>query len=220
MKKSLLAILSLVLVLCCASALAEDAVVEDAAPAYVIQTDALWGADGGWMVMMYEPDGYAWMDTDANAATYYSAVTVDETVGGAVTMTTKDDWTSGVMYCFFDTAKLGVELETLEMHLKLYVSDVAAMKDSLGEIELISGMVSWIGNNAIRWTIDWSTLQNGWNELTLHYDTAQKLGEVFKPNQAKFMWFAVQNAPAEVELKLADIEIYSVPTVAAETVAE
>lgn len=215
MKKNLVAILSLVLVLFCAAALAEEAI-----PVYSIQTDALWGVDGGWMVMMYEPDGYAWMDTDANAAAYHAAVTVDETVGGTVTMTTQDNWTSGVMYCFFDTAKLGVELEALELHVKLYVSDAAAMKDSLGEIELISGMVSWIGNHALRWTIDWSTLQDGWNELVLHYDTAAKMGEVFKPNQAKFMWFAVQNAPAEVEMKLADIEIYSVPTAAVETAAE
>lgn len=215
MKRTLLAILSLVLVLFCASALAEDAV-----PVYSIQTDALWGVDGGWMVMMYAPDGYAWMDTDANAAVYHAAVAADEAVGGTVTMTTKDDWTSGVMYCFFDTAKLGVELEALEMRVKLYVSDAAAMKESLGEIELISGMVSWIGNHALRWTIDWSILQDGWNELTFHYDTAAKMGEVFKPNQAKFMWFAVQNAPAEVELKLADIEIYSVPTVAVAPEAE
>lgn len=208
MKKTLVAILTLVLLLCGSVALAEE-------PAYVIQTNDYWAEDGGWMVMMEAPDGYNWMDNESVATQYNAVITIDDDLGCVLKMTTKEDWISGVMYCFFDTRNLGVETDKLEMHLKLYVSDAAAMQGSIGEIEIISGMMSWLGNHALRWTIDWTKLQDGWNDLALHCSDAQKMGdEEYNPRQTKFLWMAVQNAPADVEIMLANIEFYNVEAAA------
>lgn len=208
MKKTLSTILSLVLILCASAALAE-------APAYIIQTNDYWAEDGGWMVMMEDPDGYNWMDNESVATQYNAVITIDDDLDCVLKMTTKENWISGAMYCFFDTKNLGVETEKLEMRLKLYVSDAAALQGSLGEIEIISGMTSWIGNRALRWTIDWTRMQDGWNDLTLRYSDAQQLGEdVYNARKTKFLWLAVQNAPADVEIMVSPIEFYSVEAAA------
>lgn len=207
MKKTLAAIMTLVMILCTAAALAEE-------PSYVIQTNSYWGEDGGWMVLM-EDENYNWMDNETVAAQYNAAIVPVEEVGNALKLTTKENWNNSAMYCFYDNVNLGVEADKLEMHLKLYVSNAEALKDSLGEIEIISGKMSWIGNHALRWTIDWTQVQDGWNELTLHCSNATQMNEdVYNPRQMKFLWLGVKNAPADVEIMVSCIEFYSVEAAA------
>ncbi len=198
-----MAILTLALLLCATAALAD-------APAYVIQTNSYWAEDGGWMVLMTGADGYNWMDNEAVAGKYNASIVPEATVGNAVKLTTKADWISGAMYCFYNNVNLGVEADKLEMHLQLYVSDAAALKDSIGEIEIISGQDTWIGNHALRWTIDWTQVQDGWNDLTLHCTDAQKMGDAaYDPNLMKFLWLSIQNAPADVDIMFSGIEFYN-----------
>lgn len=180
--------------------------VSEPVACYDIQTESYWGTDGGWMVLMSGNDGYYWMENEENALLYNAVIRRDSEKGWSVTLSTQKDWVNGVMYTMFNTRDLGVASEKLQLRLELYVSDVSALQGSWGEIEIISGARSWIGGQSLRWTIDWDSMQDGWNTLTLHYADAMKLGNVaFDPERMKFLWFAVTGTPDGVELRLADI---------------
>ena len=176
--------------------------------AYTIQTESYWGNDGGWMVLMSGDDGYSWMDNEENALRYNAAIRRDTEKGWSVTLNTQRDWVNGIMYTMFNVEDLGVRKEKLQLCLDLYVSDALALQESKAEIEMISGSRSWIGGQSLRWTIDWSSVHDGWNTLNLHYDDAMKLGnDAFDPERMKFLWFAAKSTPDGVEIKLANIRI-------------
>ncbi|MGM9564348.1 MAG: S-layer homology domain-containing protein [Faecousia sp.] len=166
-----------------------------------IDTDSFWGQKGGWMVR--RGDDYVWAGEDDNAKNCHASV-----LDGAISISPDPAHKANLMYMTFAPADTNVSPADGSLRLKIYVSDTQWLKNTFSVLEITSGKDAWIGESSLRWQINRNVITHaGWNDITLYFSNAEKLGGTFDPTQFKFLWFTATNLDDDVIICLEDVRL-------------